>query len=119
MREAQREIQLVALRLGAVADSHQRQAPLEALRHADDHVRGERAQRSGHGIRLVRIIGCLERQRVSFFLDLHVSTQRLGQRSQRPLDRERLGRERRFDALGQGYRIFCDARHGWPTRRCR
>src|SRR5215831_17246061 len=50
VRETKREIQLVPLRLGAVADADQREAPFEALGHANHHVCGERAQGSRHSV---------------------------------------------------------------------
>src|SRR5439155_23566338 len=108
MRKAQRKVQLVALRLSAIADADQRQPLLETLCDTEHHVGGERPQRSRHGVRLVRVLERLEYQLVAVLLDADVAAQALRQRSERPLDGERLGRERRLDALRQGYGKFCD-----------
>src|SRR5690349_7712984 len=111
VREPQGEVQLVALRLGAVPDPDERQPSLEALGHAEYHVCRKGPQRPGHSVRLVRVVERLEHELVAVLLYLNVAAQVLRQRSERSLDGERLGGERRFDALRQGHGKFCDARH--------
>src|SRR5262249_43912415 len=115
MREAEREVQLVALSLRAVADPDQGKALLEALGHPEHHVRRERAQSSRHGVRLVGFVERLEHELVAVLLDLHVPAQSLRHGSERSLDRQRLGRKGCFDALRQRDWIFCDSRHGYAT----
>src|SRR5438093_1145685 len=100
MRKTQRKVQLVHLRLRAIADPDQRQPLLETLCDSEHHVGGERPQRSRHGVGLVRILESLQYQLVAVLLDADVAAQPLRQRSQRPFDREGFSCKRRLDALG-------------------
>ena len=47
MREAQAEVQVLALHGGTVADAHQLELALEAILHARHHVGDERARQRG------------------------------------------------------------------------
>src|SRR5574338_345806 len=63
---------VVALRLGAIADAHQRQAPLEALGDAGDHVMDQRAHGAGHGVGVARVAQRLAQELLALPLHLDV-----------------------------------------------
>src|SRR5256885_1132793 len=88
MGKTQREVQLVPLRLGAIADPDQRQPLLETLRHSEHHIGGQRPHRRPPGVRRVRVLQSLEYQLVAVLLDPDIAAQSLRQRSERPLDGE-------------------------------
>src|SRR5665213_1143936 len=109
MRKAQRQVDLVALRLRAVADTDQRQLLLEADRYALDHVGDERAQRAVH--RVVQRAAGVAHQRVAFALDGQRLVVVARQRAQRSLDGDFAGRQRHFDLGGQRNGMMADSRH--------
>src|SRR6185503_15211822 len=55
VRKAERKVELVALGLGAVTDSDQRQLLLPALGDAGHHVGHQHAHGAGHGVGMIRI----------------------------------------------------------------
>src|SRR5437660_824446 len=112
MREAEREIQLVTLRLRAEADAHQREALLEALGDAEHHVRDQRAHGPGHGVRVVRIAQRLEQHLLAVLLHFDVRIGGARDAAERSFHRDAAGGKRDLDALRQGYGIFSDAGHG-------
>src|SRR5688572_19238660 len=112
VREAEREIELVALALGAVADADQLQLLLEALGDAVDHVRDQRPQRAGHRVGMPRIARRLELEAVLHFFDLDVALELLAQAAEGTLDQDLAGRDGHLDLFRQDDREVSDSGHG-------
>src|SRR5258708_13743077 len=112
VRKAERQVELVALRLRAVADADQREALLEAFGDAGDHVRDQRAHGAGPRIGVVRVAERLEHHLLAFLLHFHVRIGRARDGTERALHRDAAAGEGQIDAFRQRNRVFGDARHG-------
>src|SRR5256886_2341701 len=114
VREAERQIELVALRLRAEPDADQREALLEPLGHAGDHVRDQRAHGARHGVGMARVAQRLALQLGAVPFDRDVRIGGALDRAERAFHRDLAGGDAHLDALRQVDRDFCDARHGRP-----
>src|SRR5437773_6001662 len=114
VREAERQIELVALRLRTESDADQRKALLEALGHAGDHVRDQRAHGARHGVGMARVAQRLALQLGAVRLDRDVRIGGALDRAERAFHRDLAGGDAHLDALRQVDRDFRDARHGRP-----
>ena len=111
MREPERKVELVTLRLRAVSDADQGEFPLESLGYAGDHVGGQGPHRSGHCIAVLGAFDRFEEELVALALYLNLLRQLLRKRPERTLDRDRVCAERDFHAFRHGDRGFSYARH--------
>src|SRR5204862_674244 len=111
VREAEREIQLVTLRLGAEADADQRQFLLEAPGHAGHHVGDQRPHRARHGVGVVRVAERLEDDALALLLHFDVRVRRARDGAERAFHRDLAAGERHLDAFRQRHGIFGDAGH--------
>src|SRR5690606_12278111 len=109
VREAQRQVQVLALDSGAGADAGQRGLARETLGVAVHHVGDERAQRAGEG----DLRGVVGREPRVAVLDPDFDAGRLDdrQRALRALDADRARLGVHFNALRQGDRLLGDAGH--------
>src|SRR5690606_5494449 len=109
MREAQRQVQVLALHGGAVTHADQLELALEAFGNALDHVGHDRAQGSGQRHQL-DVVG---RQGGDAVLDLDLDAFGLGDRqvALRALDADAIGLDVELDALGDGDRLLGYTRH--------
>src|SRR5437879_1399039 len=114
VREAERQIELVALRLCTESDADQRKALLEALGHAGDHVRDQRAHGARHGVGMARVAQRLALQLGAVRLDRDVRIGGALDRAERAFHRDLAGGDAHLDAFRQVDRDFRAARHGRP-----
>ena len=119
MRIADLQVQLLALRLRTKADADQRQAALEALADAVDHVGHQRAHRAAHGVGLGRLVGRREAQLAGLVAEADQRVQRARQRAERTLDADALVLDRHVHALRHGDRHFSYAGHCLALLRVR
>src|SRR6185436_2007754 len=101
VREAERQVQLLALHGGAVADTDELELLLEALRHARDHVRQVRARRARHRVGEVAIRARGNLHEVAFDRDLDLG---IGLERQAAL----LALDRDAPALALGGQVFAE-----------
>src|SRR5690606_4288634 len=111
MREAERQVQLLALRLRAIADADELELPLEAVRDPRDHVLDQRSGRPGHRVRdpVLRADTDLDRAVGLRHLDLGPQGHRQG--AFRALHGHRAVRHLDGDSLREGDRTFRYSRH--------
>src|SRR5258708_27598937 len=100
VREAERQVHLVALRLRSIADAHELQALLEALLHAVDHVCDRGANRPGWRVRFLAVVGRGEGDLVAVALDRDAGRERLLEGAERALHDELGGSDRDLHLLG-------------------
>ena len=98
VREAQRQIDLVARGLRPVAHAHQQELLFVTFGHALDHAGDQRAYGAVHGVRVG--VRRLERQRIAVLLDGDFAAEGARQRAKRALDRDFSAGERHLDLGG-------------------
>lgn len=108
MREAQLQLDGVALHGGTVTHADQRQLALEALAHTGHHVGDQRAHGTRHGVGVTRFVGGGEGQLAGVLNHVDVARQRLHQGAQRALDGDLILLDAGFNTLGQFDRILSD-----------
>jgi hypothetical protein len=109
MRKAERQAQLLALGHGTVADAHELELLLVALRHALHQVREVRAQRAGMHQRLLVALRDLDADVIAFLHQAQARTQRQRERALGALDGDGAAVDRVGYALGQRNRPFCNS----------
>src|SRR5690606_14931838 len=112
MRETQREIEVLALSLGAITDADGLELALVTLAHALHDVRQMRARGARDHVGLARLARLLDLQNVAVLHDLHVTAvDRQAHRALAALHGHGLGADRRAYALRQRNRLFGYSRH--------
>src|SRR5262245_19252941 len=107
--EAERQVQVAALRLRAIADANELELALVAPGHAQHDVRQVRAQRTGVHQRLAAAFRRLDAQALRFLHDLEARPERQADRALGALHRDRVAGDRRGDTLRQRNRHSCDS----------
>src|SRR5262249_34139223 len=115
VREAERQVELVAGDLGLVADAVDLELALETLGHALDHVVDEGADEAVAGADRRLVAGAGHADRGLLDLDLHALRDGLLELTLRPLHRDDGVLQRDLHAAGDGDGLFADARHGYQT----
>ncbi len=119
VRVAERQLEVAALELGAVADPLDLEALLEALGDPLDHVGDQAPGQPVQGPVLAAIGGPGHGQRAIRLLDTHLWRDCLGELALRTLDRDLASGELDADSVGDGNGLSTDAAHARITRRRR
>jgi hypothetical protein len=109
VRVTQRQVELLALHRGAIADADDGELLLETLGHAGDHVVHQRPRGAGNGARQRRIVGALELEQVALLGHLHQRVHLMLQVPLGALDAELGARERDLHPARDRHRIFRDS----------
>jgi len=109
VREAERQVEVAALRLRAVADAHQLELLLVALRHALHQVCDVRTQRARVHQRLLAALGDLHAHGVALLHQGQPGAQRQLERALGALDRDGGAVDGGGHTLGQRDRVLCDS----------
>src|SRR5271155_310316 len=115
VRVADRQLEVLALELRAVADALDLETLLVARGHALDHVGNERAGESVQGTMLAAIGGPGDDDLVAILGHCDVARDALGKLALRALHADRLGLDRHGDAGGHGDGLSTDPGHGYQT----
>src|SRR5512138_1087826 len=112
VRKPERQVQVLALCLGAITDADELELALIALADALDDVRKMRARRARNHVGVALSRHLLDREDVSILHDTNVpAVERQAHRALATLHGDGLGGNRRAHALRQRYRLFCYSRH--------
>src|SRR6185503_19410270 len=112
VREAERQVQVLALRRRAVADADELELALVALADAVHDVREVRADRTRHHVGLAAVVRLLHFEHAGVLHDFRVlRIHGEAQRALAALDADAVRGNRRGHALRQGYWLFSYARH--------
>src|SRR5690606_6961800 len=111
VREAQGQVEHLALRLRAVTDAHQLELALEAFRRAFHHVGQQGTGGAGKRHRLLVIHVGGDTKLVAFLDDLHVGVHGHGKLTLRAFHLHFLAGERHLNAFGDLDRSFCNSGH--------
>src|SRR2546421_4497243 len=91
VREADDELDLLALQLGLVTDARDVQRALEPLRDALDHVGDQRAGQAVQLARAARVVGAVDLHQAVLDRDIHLAVGLLRDLSLRPFDLDQAG----------------------------
>src|SRR3954454_11774390 len=111
MRVAHRQLEVLALECCAVADALDLEALLEAVGHALDHVRHERAGEAVQRAMVAAVRRTRDRDLAVILLDLHVARDALLKLTLRALHAHELRLDRELHARGDRDRLFANTRH--------
>src|SRR5882757_8820881 len=114
MRKTQRQREALRLHGGAVADAHEFELLLVALRDARDHVREMSTRCARDGVQPFGGRTRLDREVLVLLYHLDAALERERQRTLGAFDRDGVYADGDGHALRQIYRLFCDSRHSKP-----
>src|SRR5205823_1679782 len=112
----ERELEVPALELRAVADALDLQVLLEAVGDALDHVGDERARQAVQRTVLAAVGRALDEELLTVLLDADVARDALEELALRAVDADELGLDRDGHAGRDGDGLAADAGHRGPTR---
>src|SRR4051812_29608416 len=112
VRVADLKLDVAALQDRAVADALDLEALLEALGHAGDHVRDQRAGEAVERAVVAAVGRARDDELAVLLLDRDVARLALLERPARAGDAHDLGLDRDLDAGGDGDGLLTDSRHG-------